>query len=190
MKFQRLSIPEVVLIEPKVFADDRGFFLESYQRQRFAENGISEEFVQDNHSCSLRGVVRGLHYQTEPFAQGKLVRAGRGAIFDVAVDLRPDSPTYGKWVGATLDAKYHRMLYVPAGFAHGFCALEDPTEVLYKATNYYSPQHERGLLWNDPDIGIAWPQLDVPFVLSAKDQVYPRLRELKIEKLSARHQEE
>lgn len=184
MIFQRLSIPDVILVEPKVLADERGFFLESYHRQRFADHGIDAEFVQDNHSCSRLGVLRGLHYQIRPFAQGKLVRAGRGALFDVAVDLRTGSPSFGKWVGERLDAQNRRMLYIPPGFAHGFCALEDNTEVLYKATNYYSPAHERGVLWNDPEIAIAWPKLAVPFILSSKDQNYPRLQELQAADLS------
>lgn len=178
MLFKRLAIPEVILVEPKTFADERGFFLESYQQRRFAENGISEPFVQDNHSCSRRGVLRGLHFQLEPFAQGKLVRAVTGAIFDVAVDIRPDSPTFGKWVGEHLNEENKRMLFIPAGFAHGFCTLADQTHVLYKATNFYSAAHDRGLAWDDPDIGIRWPDAGVPFQLSAKDQKHPGLREL------------
>lgn len=177
MTFTRLSIPEVVLVEPKVFADDRGFFLESWQQERFAANGIPGPFQQDNHSCSKRGVVRGLHFQLEPFPQGKLVRVVRGAIFDVAVDIREGSPTFGRWVGERLDEENKRMLWVPPGFAHGFCALADETHVLYKATGLYSAPHDRGLAWDDPEIGIAWPDPGVPFRLSAKDLKHPRLGE-------------
>lgn len=179
MKFTRLAIPEVILIEPRIFEDERGFFLESYNKQRFAENGIAEEFVQDNHSGSRRGVLRGLHYQAEPFAQGKLVRAGRGEIFDVAVDIRKGSPTFGKWVAEILNTRNRRLLYLPPGFAHGFCALEDDTEVLYKATALYSQAHDRGVLWNDPDIGITWPDSGREYILSAKDQKHPRLQEIR-----------
>jgi len=181
MQFKRLPIPDVIRVEPKVIADDRGFFLESYQQRRFAENGIPEVFVQDNHSGSRRGVLRGLHYQIEPFAQGKLVRVVRGAIYDVAVDIRPDSPTFGRWVGEYLNEENKWMLYLPAGFARGFVALDDDTQVLYKATKFYSAPHDRGLAWNDPDISIQWPDPGVPYSLSAKDQAHPSLRELKLE---------
>ena len=177
MKFKPARIPEVILIEPDLNKDSRGFFLEGYNRKIFEENGIAEAFVQDNHSCSARGTLRGLHYQVEPRAQGKLVRVIKGAIFDVAVDIRRDSATFGRWVGETLDAVHKRMIYIPPGFAHGFCALEDSTEVLYKVTDFYSPENQYGIIWNDPDIGIKWPDLGREFVLSAKDQVNPRLKD-------------
>ena len=168
MKFTPLDIPEVVLIEPKVFGDERGFFLESYNRRVFAERlGRDIEFVQDNHSSSRRGVLRGLHYQLQQ-AQGKLVRATVGSIYDVAVDLRRGSPTFGQWVGAELSAENRRMLWVPPGFGHGFLTLSD-AEVQYKATDFYAPAHERSLLWNDPQLAIGWPLDGAAPVLSAKD---------------------
>jgi dTDP-4-dehydrorhamnose 3,5-epimerase len=176
MKFTPLAIPDVVIIAPDVYSDDRGFFFESYQRARFSEHGITNEFVQDNHSRSARGVVRGLHFQLEPFAQGKLVRVIQGAIYDVAVDIRQESATFGKWVGERLDTQNRHMLYIPPGFAHGFCALEDNTEILYKASRIYSPARERGLAWDDPDIGIKWPVIEGGPSLSEKDRAYPRLR--------------
>lgn len=166
MQFIPLAIPEVIRIDPRVYADDRGFFLESYHFRRFADHGIPAQFVQDNHSASRRGVLRGLHYQLAPCAQGKLVRVVQGAIYDVAVDIRPGSATFGRWVGEYLNAENKRMLYLPEGFAHGFVSLADDTQVLYKATNYYSAEHDRGLAWNDPEIGIAWPDPGVLFQLS------------------------
>lgn len=175
--FRRLEIPEVVLVEPKVFTDERGFFMETYKSSDFARFGLVERFVQDNHSRSARGVLRGLHFQNPPKAQGKLVRATAGEIFDVAVDIRKGSPTYGKWVGATLSAKNKQMLYVPPGFAHGFCVLSEEAEILYKATEEYSPQHDAGIIWNDPEIGIRWP-LENPIV-SAKDAGLPLIRDAK-----------
>lgn len=163
------KIPDVLIIEPRIFQDDRGFFLESYNGKAFADKaGITEPFVQDNHSCSSQNVLRGLHYQIE-HAQGKLIRAIAGAIFDVAVDIRKHSPTFGQWVGYTLSAENKRMLWVPPGFAHGFMVISEVAEVLYKTTDYYAPQHERSILWNDPDLGINWP-LDGEPILSAKDQ--------------------
>lgn len=163
------KIPEVLVIEPRVFQDERGFFLESYNSKTFADKvGITEQFVQDNHSRSTKGVLRGLHYQIEQ-AQGKLVRATVGSIFDVAVDIRRHSPTFGQWVGYILSAENKQMLWVPAGFAHGFLVLSDVAEVLYKTTDYYAPQHERSLLWNDPDLAIDWPLSEQP-ILSPKDQ--------------------
>ncbi len=168
------SLPGVLLLQPKVFRDDRGFFLESYRADRFRAAGIPETFVQDNHSRSQRGVLRGLHYQ-EPNAQGKLVRCTRGAIFDVAVDIRKGSPTFGKWYGVELNETAQQMLWVPAGFAHGFCALADGTDVLYKVTAFYDPTADRSIVWNDPDIGIAWPIRDPR--LSPKDAAAPRLRD-------------
>ena len=173
--FKRLEIPDLILIEPKVFEDERGFFLEAYKYSDFQAFGISEHFLQDNHSRSTKGVLRGLHYQNPPKAQGKLIRVIAGEIFDVAVDIRKGSPTYGKWVGLILSAQNKKMLYVPPGFAHGFCVLSDVAEVLYKTTEEYSPKYEAGILWNDPDIGITWPIKDP--ILSEKDKGWPPLRE-------------
>jgi dTDP-4-dehydrorhamnose 3,5-epimerase len=162
-------IPDVLIIEPKVFGDARGFFFESYNRRTFREaTGSDVDFVQDNHSRSARGVLRGLHYQIRQ-PQGKLVRVVAGEVFDVAVDLRRASPTFGKWVGATLSAENKRMMWVPAGFAHGFLVTSEHAEFLYKTTDYYAPEHERCIAWNDPDLAIAWP-LDGEAALSAKDR--------------------
>ena len=167
MQIHETNLAEVKLLEPRVFADSRGFFLESYNRRTFAELGIDETFVQDNHSRSERGVLRGLHYQLiQP--QGKLVRAVRGEIFDVAVDLRRSSPTFGQWTGHRLSEENKQMLWVPAGFGHGFLVLSPVAEVLYKATDFYAPGGERSVLWNDPRIGIRWPDAGRP-MLSAKD---------------------
>jgi dTDP-4-dehydrorhamnose 3,5-epimerase len=161
------AIPDVLLIEPKVFGDARGFFLESYNRRLLEPHGVTGEFVQDNHSRSRRNVLRGLHYQVvQP--QGKLVRVVAGEVFDVAVDLRRGSPTFGRWVGERLSADNHRMLWIPPGFAHGFLALSDSAEFLYKTTDYYAPAHERTLLWNDPTVGVDWPLAGEP-ILAAKD---------------------
>lgn len=163
------EIPEVLIFEPRVFGDDRGFFLESFNEKTFIDKtGVAARFVQDNHSCSAKNVLRGLHYQIEQ-AQGKLVRVVAGAIFDIAVDIRKSSPTFGQWVSCELSAANKRQLWVPAGFAHGFLSLEDGTEVLYKASDYYAPAHERSILWNDPDLAIVWPLSGEPIV-SAKDQ--------------------
>jgi dTDP-4-dehydrorhamnose 3,5-epimerase len=169
MRFTPTSIPEVIIIEPRVLADERGFFLESYQKQRFLEAGIQAEFVQDNHSRSEQGVLRGLHYQIQQ-PQGKLVRVVAGEIFDVAVDLRKSSPTFGKWVGDHLSAENKKLLWIPPGFAHGFYVTSPAAELLYKTTNYYAPQWERTLAWNDPEIGIQWPLKNPLPTLSAKDQ--------------------
>lgn len=174
-RFERLQIPEVVLIEPQVLSDERGFFIEAYKHSDFATSSIKEHFVQDNHSCSMRGVLRGLHYQKSPKAQGKLVRVVVGEIFDVAVAIRKGSPTYGRWVGLTLSAENKRMLYIPPGFAHGFCVLSEEAEVLYKTTKEYAPQYEAGIIWNDPEIGIHWPLEN--HIISAKDAELPSLRE-------------
>lgn len=169
MKVISTEIPEVLLIEPKVFGDDRGFFLESFNQKAFCEKtGVSIQFVQDNHSRSLRNVLRGLHYQIQQ-AQGKLVRVVLGEIFDVVVDLRKSSPTFGQWIGTSLSAVNKLQLWVPPGFAHGFVVTSEVAEVLYKTTDYYAPQHERCLLWNDPDLAIAW-QFEGDPILSAKDQ--------------------
>jgi dTDP-4-dehydrorhamnose 3,5-epimerase len=178
MNFLPTALPGVVLIEPKIFKDDRGFFFESYQQRHFEENNLPGVYKQDNHSLSHVGVIRGLHFQLPPFAQGKLVRVIRGAVFDVAVDIRRDSPTYKQWTGIRLDAVKRHMLFIPAGFAHGFCTLEDETEVLYKVTETYSQPHDRGVLWNDPEIGIAWPKLGVAYVVSEKDRQLPLLQDL------------
>ena len=169
MKATRLSIPEVVLIEPKVFGDARGFFFESYNQRAFNEaTGTDFQFVQDNHSRSAKGVLRGLHYQLRQ-PQGKLVRVVQGAVFDVAVDIRKSSPTFGQWVGAELSADNHRQLWVPPGFAHGFVVLSESAEFLYKTTDYYAPQHERCIAWNDPQLAIAWPDIGMAPLLAAKD---------------------
>jgi dTDP-4-dehydrorhamnose 3,5-epimerase len=169
MKFIPTQIPDVVLVQPKLFTDTRGFFLETYREDLFASSGIDAVFVQDNHSASSRGVLRGLHYQIRQ-TQGKLVRAIVGEIFDVAVDLRRHSPTFGRWVGATLSAENKNQLWVPPGFAHGFYVTSEKAEILYKATDYYAPQWERSLLWNDPALDIEWPvAIGESPILSDKD---------------------
>lgn len=178
MKVTPTRLPQVLLLEPRVFGDSRGFFFESWNEREFAGAGIHARFVQDNHSRSAKGVLRGLHYQLHR-PQGKLIRVIAGEIFDVAVDIRRGSPDFGKWEGVRLAAESHRMLWIPAGFAHGFCVLSDFAEVLYKATDYYAPEHERCLLWNDPEIGIAWPLEGAP-VLSAKDAAAVRLRNAEV----------
>ena len=167
MNFTPSELPDVLIIQPRVFEDERGFFLESYQKQRFTAAGIPFDFVQDNHSLSRRGVLRGLHYQIQQ-AQGKLVRVIAGEIFDVAVDLRRSSPTFGQWMGINLSAENKTMLWIPPGFAHGFYVLSEQAEVLYKATDYYAPQWERTLLWNDPELNIRWTNGPEPLV-SPKD---------------------
>jgi dTDP-4-dehydrorhamnose 3,5-epimerase len=168
MNIKRTKIPEVLVFEPKVFGDDRGFFLESYNQKSFAEFGLTREFVQDNHSRSARNVLRGLHYQLgQP--QGKLVRVVAGAIWDVAVDIRRSSPTFGQWVGEAISAENKRILWVPEGFAHGFIVTSDSADVLYKVTDFYAPSCERSLLWNDPQLGITWPLSGEP-LLSQRDR--------------------
>ena len=167
MKVIPTDIPDVVVLEPRVFEDARGFFLESYNKLRFQEAGLDLEFVQDNHSSSVKGTLRGLHYQIQ-HPQGKLCRVIRGEVYDVAVDLRRRSSTYGRWVAAHLSETNRRQMYVPPGFAHGFCVLSDVAEFLYKCTDYYFPEYERTLAWNDADLGIVWP-ISEP-LLSAKDQ--------------------
>ncbi|NJK38286.1 MAG: dTDP-4-dehydrorhamnose 3,5-epimerase [Oscillatoriales cyanobacterium RM2_1_1] len=170
------EIPEVLIFEPKVFGDERGFFFESFNHQAFAEKtGLAVEFVQDNHSRSVQGVLRGLHYQIQQ-AQGKLVRVVLGEIFDVAVDIRQNSPTFGKVVGCSLSAENKRQFWVPAGFAHGFLVTSEIAEVLYKTTDYYAPQHERSILWNDPDLAIDWPLNGITPVLSKKDETGQSLK--------------
>ncbi len=170
MNVIQTKIPEVFIIEPKVFGDERGFFFESFNQKIFAEKtGVEDAFVQDNHSRSIKGVLRGLHYQIQQ-AQGKLVRVVVGEVFDVAVDIRKNSPTFGEWVGCILSEENKRQFWVPAGFAHGFLVTSDAAEFLYKTTDYYAPQYERSILWNDPDIGIDWPLEGMTPVLSAKDE--------------------
>lgn len=180
MQFKQTTIPDVLVIEPKVFGDARGFFMETFQKLRFAEAGIGFDFVQDNQSGSVRGTLRGLHYQIR-HAQGKLVRVAKGEIYDAAVDLRKDSPTFGKWEGVCLSEENKLQLWVPPGFAHGFYVLSDWAEIIYKATDFYAPEWERTLLWNDPDLAIPWP---VPAgsqpILSPKDAVGKLFRDAEI----------
>ncbi len=175
------EIADVKMIVPRIYRDHRGFFSETYNKTGLEALGAKLEFVQDNHSLSVeRGVVRGLHFQIPPFAQVKLVRVIRGSVFDVAVDLRQGCPTYGKHVARVISAADWNQFLVPIGFAHGFCTLEANTEVIYKVTNYYAPEHDRGVLWNDPDLGIAWPIGEGEAVLSQKDREQPRFRKLPI----------
>jgi len=176
MKFTATSIPDVILIEPRVFGDTRGFFMETYQARRFAEAGIPNEFVQDNHSGSQQGSLRGLHYQIRQ-PQGKLVRVVVGEVFDVAVDLRRSSPTFGRWESALLSAENKTQIWIPPGFAHGFYVLSDWVELVYKATDFYAPEWERTLLWNDPEIGIDWPLIEGQLLLSTKDAQGTRFRD-------------
>lgn len=179
MNVTALAIADVKLIAPKIFRDDRGFFSETFNLRALASGGVTGDFVQDNHSLSVqKGVVRGLHYQLPPAAQDKLVRVTRGSILDVAVDIRKGSPTYGRHVAVILSADNWEQLWVPKGFAHGFCTLEPNTEVVYKVTDYYAPEFDRGLRWNDPDLDIKWPVTAERAILSAKDAVTPVLREL------------
>ena len=175
-EFKRLEIPDVILIKPKVFEDERGFFMETYKKPDFEKAGIKGEFVQDNHSKSRYGVLRGLHFQKDPYAQAKIVRCIRGVIYDVAVDLRKNSPTFGGYVGVLLSEFNKYQLYIPKGFAHGFVVLSDVAEVIYKVDNIYAPEYESGLIWNDPDVNIQWPIEDP--IVSPKDQKWPTLREL------------
>jgi dTDP-4-dehydrorhamnose 3,5-epimerase len=179
VKVTTLAIPAVKLITPNIFRDDRGFFSETFNLRALASGGVTGHFVQDNHSLSVQpGVVRGLHYQLPPTAQDKLVRVIRGSILDVAVDIRKGSPSYGQHVAVTLSAENWEQLWVPKGFAHGFCTLEPNTEVVYKVTDYYAPEFDRSLRWNDPDIGIKWPVTAERAILSAKDAVAPLFRDL------------
>ena len=173
-QFTKLNIPEVLLIEPKIFKDSRGFFMETFKKSEFEQNNINEDFFQDNLSHSTKNTLRGLHYQKEPKAQGKLVMVLSGEIFDVAVDIRKGSPTYGKWIGVFLSDKKKQMLYVPPGFAHGFCVLSDKVDFQYKVTAEYSPDHERGIIWNDPTINIEWP-ISTP-ILSPRDAQLPSIQ--------------
>jgi dTDP-4-dehydrorhamnose 3,5-epimerase len=170
------ALPGVVIVEPKVFGDARGFFVETFREEVLASAGVTARFVQDNQSRSRRGVLRGLHYQlVQP--QGKLVRVAAGAVFDVAVDVRAGSPHFGQWFGVVLDDVGHRQLYVPPGFAHGFVVLSEYADFVYKCTDYYHPASEQGIAWNDPDVGIVWPELDAALQLSAKDAANPCLRD-------------
>jgi dTDP-4-dehydrorhamnose 3,5-epimerase len=175
MRFEPTEIPDVIRVEPRIFRDARGFFLESFHEAKFAEAGVRARFVQDNHSRSSRGTLRGLHMQVS-FAQGKLVRCTAGEVFDVAVDVRRGSKTFGKWVGETLSAENFRQLWVPPGFLHGFCVTSDSAEIQYKCTELYHPEDELGVLWSDPDLGIRWPVTEP--LLSAKDAALPRLRDV------------
>ena len=174
-RFIPTEIPEVVVIEPRVHADERGFFMETYKRSEFAEHGIAEVFVQGNHSKSTQGILRGLHYQKRPKAQGQLVRALSGEIFDVVIDIRQGAPTFGKWVGVTLSSENKKMLYVPVGFAHGFCVVSDEAEVFYMTTEEYAPECEAGICWNDPELKITWRVEDPQ--LSGRDRNWPSLRD-------------
>jgi dTDP-4-dehydrorhamnose 3,5-epimerase len=177
--FQQTEIDGVFVIEPRVFGDARGFFMESFNQRQFNDAvGADVVFVQDNHSRSAKGVLRGLHFQKAPHAQGKLVRVAAGAVFDVAVDIRRDSPTFGRWVGVELSADNHRQLWIPAGLAHGFLVLSDAADFLYKTTDYYAPQAEGAVRWDDPDLAIAWPDVGMAPQLSTKDAAAPWLRDV------------
>ncbi len=178
MNVIQTNIPDVLIFEPKVYGDERGFFFESFSKKVFEEAvGYEVNFVQDNHSKSCKGVLRGLHYQLAPHAQGKLVRCVAGEVFDVAVDIRKESPTFGKWVGVNLSAENKRQLWIPAGFAHGFFSLKDNTEFLYKTTDYYHPESERGIAWNDAFLKISWPECD-SYIVSLKDKNNPILKDI------------
>jgi len=173
--FEKLELPEVISIKSNLFLDSRGYFLESFRESAFISNGINTRFTQDNFSHSIQGTLRGLHYQQNPKAQAKLVFCMRGEIFDVAVDIRKKSPTFGRWIGKILSESNHELLYIPEGFAHGFCVLSDEADVLYKVNQEYSPEHDRGILWNDPTINISWPIKNL--ILSEKDLVLPLLKD-------------
>jgi len=178
MKVTPTALPDVLIVEPTLFSDARGFFFEAFHEARFQEAvGQPVRFVQDNESCSVRGVLRGLHYQVAPHAQGKLVRCIEGVVFDVAVDLRRSAPTFGQWVAVELTEANRWQLWIPPGFAHGFLTLSERARLLYKTTDYYAPACDRSLAWNDPHLAIAWPQLDVPLILSEKDRAAPPLAE-------------
>ena len=177
MKVTTTAIEGVLIIEPKVFGDERGFFFESFNQRAFNEAvGHTVDFVQDNHSRSAKGVLRGLHFQRPPHAQGKLVRVTQGSVFDVAADTRPDSPTFGRWVGVELSGANHRQMWIPAGLAHGFLVTSDSADFLYKTTDYYRPESEGSVRWDDPDLAIAWPLDGITPSLSAKDAAAPALR--------------
>lgn len=177
MKIQRTDIEGVLVIEPRVLGDERGYFFESFNERDFADaTGLDVRFVQDNESCSRRGVLRGLHFQKEPYAQAKLVRVVQGRVLDVAVDIRPKSPTFGKYVATELSGENHRQMFIPKGFAHGYVVLEDDTVFQYKCDEYYHPEAEGGIAWNDPEIGIEWPLAESELTLSDKDRKHPKLR--------------
>lgn len=179
-KFNETKIKDVYIIEPKVFGDNRGYFMETYNKEHFVEAGLTMDFVQDNESSSSKGVLRGLHFQTK-HTQGKLVRVTKGEVFDVAVDLRKGSPTYGQWEGVVLSAENKKQFYIPEGFAHGFLVLSDHAIFNYKCTDFYCPEGEGGVLWNDPDIGIEWPLEGIDnIILSEKDKVHPGLKDLDV----------
>ncbi len=176
MDFERLAIPDVMLVKPRVFGDERGFFMETWERRKFADAGIAADFVQDNHSRSVKGTLRGLHYQiVQP--QGKLVRVTEGRVYDVAVDIRRSSKTFGQWVGVELDSEEKTMLWVPPGFAHGFVVLSERADFLYKCTDYYAPEHERTIIWDDSDLAIEWPSAGSQPLLSQKDRTGVPFRE-------------
>lgn len=178
MQFLKTKLEGVFLIKPQVFQDERGFFLESYSQKEFQKQGIEANFVQDNHSKSVKkGVLRGLHFQNPPYAQAKLVRVIKGSVYDVILDLRKNSPTFGQWEGFTLSADNFEMLYIPKGFAHGFCTLEDNTEFLYKADEFYMPESESGIIWNDPDLKIDWPISEAEIILKDRDKNWPRFKD-------------
>ena len=183
-KFKRCEIDGLILVIPKVFEDDRGFFMETYKSSEFVKAGIDEDFVQDNHSKSIKGVLRGLHFQKSPCEQGKLVRCIKGTIFDVAVDIREDSPTFGKWYATILSSENKKMLWIPKGFAHGFLTLSDTAEIIYKVSGAeYSPDHDAGIRWNDSTVGINWPFKEYGInrpILSAKDEKLPFLKEIEV----------
>ncbi|HWP47612.1 MAG TPA: dTDP-4-dehydrorhamnose 3,5-epimerase [Candidatus Limnocylindrales bacterium] len=180
MRFIKTKFKGLLIIEPQIFRDVRGFFMESYNRRKFSENGIPSEFVQDNISRSVKGTLRGLHYQLNPHSQGKLVRVTEGAVFDVAVDIRFGSPTFGQWFGYILSAENRHALYIPPGFAHGFCVLTDEAEFTYKCTAFYVPEAERAIIWNDPQIAIQWPITPDPNLMSEKDKNAPTLSRAEI----------
>lgn len=181
-EFERLDIKDVVLVTPKIFGDSRGFFLESYKKSDFVNNGIDVDFIQDNHSKSSKGVLRGLHYQASPHSQAKLVRCVKGEIFDVAVDLRPSSSTFKKWVGVVLSGDNKKMLYIPKGFAHGFVVLSDEAELLYKTSDEYAPAFDRGIRWNDPEIDVNWG-IDFEPLVSEKDYQQPFLKDIDLKEI-------
>lgn len=177
MNVIRTEIEGVLVIEPQVFGDERGYFFESFNAERFlAQTGVEVTFVQDNESCSKRGVLRGLHFQREPYAQAKLVRVVRGRVLDVAVDIRPESPTFSRYIATELSGENHRQMFIPKGFAHGYVVLEDDTVFQYKCDEYYHPEAEGGIAWNDPEIGIEWPLAESELTLSDKDRKHPKLR--------------
>ena len=181
-EFEKQKIEDVILVKPKVFGDNRGFFMEAYKKSEFFENGIAIEFNQDNHSKSTKGVLRGLHYQKSPYAQAKLVRCSKGRIYDVAVDIRPESKTFGQYVKVELSEENKQMLFIPEGFAHGFVVLSEEAELLYKASGEYAPQADRGIRWNDETIGIDW-EIDFKPILSEKDMAQPFLKKKQKEEL-------